>query len=103
MLAKHDLVDHRSDVYSLGATLYELLALRPAVDGKDRHEIIEQITHTDTTGLRHHDRDIPADLETIVLKRSPRSRKADTPQPRSWPTICAGLSKTSRSGRDGHR
>jgi serine/threonine protein kinase len=34
-LAKHGLVDHRADVYALGATLYELIALRPAVEGKD--------------------------------------------------------------------
>jgi eukaryotic-like serine/threonine-protein kinase len=78
-LAKHDLVDHRSDVYSLGATLYELLTLRPAADGKNRQEIIEKITHTDATSLRHHDRGIPADLETIVLKalaKEPESRYA---------------------------
>jgi serine/threonine protein kinase len=61
-------VDHRSDTYSLGATLYELLTLRPVVDGKGREEILGKITFEDPPSLRSLDRAIPADLETIVLK-----------------------------------
>jgi WD40 repeat protein/serine/threonine protein kinase len=67
-LAKHGLVDHRSDTYSLGATLYELLTLRPAVDGKDREEILGKISFEEPPSPRSLDRTIPADLETIVLK-----------------------------------
>ena len=34
--------DARSDVYSLGLTLYELVALRPAFEAGDRHKLIER-------------------------------------------------------------
>jgi len=66
--AKHGLVDHRTDVYSLGLTLYELLTLRPAIDGKDREEILIAITRDEPRPLRTLDTAIPHDLETIVLK-----------------------------------
>ncbi|HKB02995.1 MAG TPA: protein kinase, partial [Gemmataceae bacterium] len=67
-LAKHNLVDHRTDLYSLGATLYELLTGRPAVDGKDKAEILRNITDADPLPIRTSNREVPADLETIVLK-----------------------------------
>ena len=60
--------DPRSDVYALGATLYELLTLRPAFEESDRVKLIERVLHESPPPLRQLDRRIPRDLETIVLK-----------------------------------
>jgi serine/threonine protein kinase len=60
--------DRRTDVYALGATLYELLTLKPAFDSTDRLKLIEQIKNQDPQRPRALDARIPRDLETIVLK-----------------------------------
>jgi serine/threonine protein kinase len=57
-----------SDVYGLGATLYELLTLRPAFDERDRARLVDHILHTDPPPPRAIDAKIPRDLETIVVK-----------------------------------
>jgi serine/threonine protein kinase len=61
-------VDHRTDVYSLGATLYELLARRPLHDGANRARLLHQILHGEPRPPRSVDRSIPVELETIILK-----------------------------------
>jgi tetratricopeptide (TPR) repeat protein len=61
-------VDHRTDVYSLGATLYELLARRPAFEGRTPQEVVTQILDRDPLAPRRHNPAVPRDLETIVLK-----------------------------------
>src|SRR5262249_38654761 len=60
--------DPRSDVYALGATLYELLSLRPPFGESNRVKLIEQILHENPASPRTLARRIPRDLETIVLK-----------------------------------
>jgi serine/threonine protein kinase len=66
--ARHGLVDHRSDVYSLGASLYELLTLTPVFGGTDPVAILRRIADNDPTPPRSLDSGIPRDLETVVLK-----------------------------------
>jgi serine/threonine protein kinase len=67
-LARRDLVDHRTDVYSLGVTIYEMLTLRPAFDGYDRSQILRRIADEEPRPPRRLNRRIPRDLETVVLK-----------------------------------
>ncbi len=60
--------DPRCDIYALGATLYELLTLRPVFESADRLRLIDQVVHDPPAPPRKLDRRIPRDLETIVLK-----------------------------------
>jgi tetratricopeptide (TPR) repeat protein len=67
-LAGHAPVDHRSDVYSLGVTLYEALTLEPAYPGADREELLRQIAAGEPRPPRRVDPAVPYDLETVILK-----------------------------------
>src|SRR5207249_4318711 len=60
--------DARGDVYSLGLTLYELLAFRPAFDEKERNRLIKQVTTAEPARLDRLNRELPRDLVTIVHK-----------------------------------
>jgi WD40 repeat protein len=64
--------DARSDVYSLGLTLYELVALRPAFEASDRHALIERVLHEEPERLKRRAAGVPRDLETIIAKASAR-------------------------------
>jgi eukaryotic-like serine/threonine-protein kinase len=66
--ARRGVVDHRSDVYSLGATLYELLTLRRIFEGCDRNGLLRQIAEEEPRSPRSCEPAIPPELETIVLK-----------------------------------
>jgi serine/threonine protein kinase len=77
-LAGHS--DIRSDIFSLGLTLYELLTLRPAYHETHQGLLVQQVADASPPTPRKRDRRIPADLETIVQKataKEPERRYRD--------------------------
>ncbi|MCA9262726.1 MAG: protein kinase [Planctomycetales bacterium] len=76
-LAKRVVIDHRTDIYSLGVTLYEMLTLSLPYIGSDQQELFKKIAFDEPRRPRQLDARIPADLETVVLKaieKSPTDR-----------------------------
>jgi serine/threonine protein kinase/Flp pilus assembly protein TadD len=115
-LAKRGQVDHHTDIYSLGVTLYELLTLEPAFASHDRQELLQQIAVEEPRLPRRLNEAIPFELETIVLKaiaKSPAERYAtaqeladdlkryleDKPIRARRPTLLERASKWSRRHR----
>jgi serine/threonine protein kinase len=67
-MAKRMKVDHRTDIYSLGATMYELLTFQPAFRGSDEKETLGLIITKDATPPRKIVPEVPKEMETICLK-----------------------------------
>lgn len=68
LAGERDALDARSDVYSLGASLYHALALRTPFAGRSAVAVLRAIEAAPPTGLRRISAEIPADLETIIAK-----------------------------------
>lgn len=71
-----DQIDGRTDVYALGASLYELVTLRHAFPGEDRVRLLESLERDEPTAPRRHNPAIPVDLENIVLRAMEKDRDA---------------------------
>ncbi len=69
-----DTVDHRTDIYSLGATMYEWLTLRPPYPGETRERVIAKVLTSDADPVRTHNAHTPVDLETICMRAIDQDR-----------------------------
>ena len=96
-------VDHRTDVFSLGATLYELLALEPAFGGRDRATVLRRVVQEEPKPLRRSTRRSRPTWKPSSPRRWRKARRSVTPRPRRWPMICGGFWKTNRSWPSGRR
>ncbi|MCA8979141.1 MAG: protein kinase [Planctomycetes bacterium] len=77
--AKRSGLDHRSDVFSLGVVLYELLTLRRPFEGDTAHQIAEQIVHVEAPSPTKVRSQCPRELAVIcgkALEKDPARRYA---------------------------
>jgi serine/threonine protein kinase len=70
------LVDHRTDIYSLGITLYELACLKPAFPEEQEAAILKLIGNYSPPRPRSVRPDIPVDLETVIQKAMSPERES---------------------------
>jgi len=74
---KLELIDHRSDVYSLGAILYEILTLERPIEGDTVHKVLLNVSDGKITppGQRTPHRHIPKELSAVVMKAMAKNRR----------------------------
>jgi len=66
-------IDRRTDIYSLGVTLYEILTLKLPFEGKTSHEVLKQISFIDPVDPHKANSLVPWDLSVICLKAMEKS------------------------------
>ena len=68
-------IDHRTDVFSLGATLYEALTLTRAFDGDTSHQVLERVLMEEPRDPRRLRSRVPRELATICMKALEKKRE----------------------------
>lgn len=66
-------LDHRADIYALGATIYELLTLRPMLSATQDQEVLLDILNQDPAPPRRLSRNVPRELDLICMKAAAKA------------------------------
>ena len=69
-------IDHRSDLYSLGATLFELVAMKPYIDGDCATDILTRIAFAAPSHANRINPSVPTVLDAIVYRATARDPQA---------------------------
>ena len=93
-------VDHRSDIFSMGAVLYELATARRPFSGMNASETVDLILHAQPEAISHFNHDVPEELERIVGKCLEKQREQ---RYQSAQELLVDLKSLKRGGDSGAR
>ena len=95
-------VDGRSDIFSLGIVLYELLVGRRPFNAESQREMLEQVANLEARPLRQIDDTIPKELDRICLKALSKRASERYSTAKTWLKTFV-ISSISLIGRRRHR
>jgi len=91
-------IDHRSDIFSLGIVMYEMVTGRMPFQGQSETEIIDKILHAEPEAVSRFNYNIPAELERIIRKALEKDRDRRYQSVRELATDLRNLKRDADSG-----